>query len=573
MNGINAIFTTSCKSVSKSGKIAIATYIVALIVTSLLDSVLLILLSGMMSDSGVGLSHLSDSVFVVILVIVMVKPVIVTFLNRYIFLRLANEETRIATLLMRVAMNGQWGTTKQLQHGAFLNLVTEGPSAVIRGILMRGCIAIASSVNILIVFLTVFFIDPFSALAFAVYAIAVASIANHYFAQAVKDIGDEKRIAVENQIDLTTRGIALSKTFKIMKSKSYLEYFSNQRSFISKLGAKSEVLSQLPRAFFEFFLGLLVVIIAITYKIDVDVFKLNIVVLGAAAFRIFPLFSQLQAVAIQMSIEESNAKRCLDTLVVRDAKTQLTNYQNDALEDNVVVRLENVSFRYQDAVIDVVDRVCLTIKEGDSLAVIGRSGSGKSTLIDLLIGAVKPTSGRIVWNENQAGKIGFMPQISIATGMKIANSVALEWDVNQIDQKQIENLLIDAKKMKMFDLHNFDDETKDSEMSVGQLQVIGLMRAVYRNPKVLILDEPTSALDEESQTEIMRFVETMNIRSKVIVAHRLATIRSSSRVICMEAGKIIADGSFKEVLDTIPNIENYIETESIVNGSKDDSPE
>jgi ABC-type bacteriocin/lantibiotic exporter with double-glycine peptidase domain len=274
-----------------------------------------------------------------------------------------------------------------------------------------------------------------------------------------------------------------------------------------------------------------------------------------------------------MSIEESNAKRCLDTLVVRDAKTQLTNYQNDALEDNVVVRLENVSFRYQDAVIDVVDRVCLTIKEGDSLAVIGRSGSGKSTLIDLLIGAVKPTSGRIVWNENQAGKIGFMPQISIATGMKIANSVALEWDVNQIDQKQIDNLLIDAKKMKMFDLHNFDDETKDSEMSVGQLQVIGLMRAVYRNPKVLILDEPTSALDEESQTEIMRFVETMNIRSKVIVAHRLATIRSSSRVICMEAGKIIADGSFKEVLDTIPNIENYIETESIVNGSKNDSPE
>ena len=98
-----------------------------------------------------------------------------------------------------------------------------------------------------------------------------------------------------------------------------------------------------------------------------------------------------------------------------------------------------------------------------------------------------------------------MPQNNIATGLKVANSVALEWDFDQIDQKRIYDLFNDIKKMKMFHLLDLDGETKDSELSVGQLQVIGLLRAVYRNPEFLILDEPTSALDEESQTEVMRF--------------------------------------------------------------------
>jgi len=571
LNGLNTTFVASYKTVSKSGKIAIATYVIALVITSLLDSALLVLLSWMMSDSVEGAINLSDSSTFAILIIVLGKPVVVTYINRYIFLRLANEETKIASLLMKTAMDRQWGTDKQLQHGAFLNLVTEGPSAVIRGILMRGCIAISSSINILIVFLTVFYIDAFSALAFAAYAIAIASIANHHFSQKVKYIGDEMRIAVETQIDLTTRGIALSKVFKIMQSKSYMGNFSDQRSLISKLGAKSEVLSQLPRAFFEFFLGLLVVIITVIYKTDLGIFKLNLVVFAAAAFRIFPLFSQLQAVAIQMSIERSNAQRCLDALVENGDNIHSLDVQNFDLDAAVVVQLDSVSYRYQEAALEAIDRISLTIKEGDTLAVIGRSGSGKSTLIDMLIGAVKPSTGRIIWNENYVGKIGFLPQISIATGLKVANSIALEWKIDQIDQKRIDDLLIDVKKMKMFDQHDFNDKKKDSELSVGQLQVIGLMRAVYRSPEILILDEPTSALDEESQIEIMRFVDTMNIKVKVVVAHRLATIRSSSRIICMEAGKIIADGTFDEVIKSIPNIENYIESETAVNGSKNES--
>lgn len=571
MNGLNATFFASYKVVSKSGKVAICAYIVALIITSLLDSVLLILLSGMMSDSVDGAMNLSDSIFIAILMIVLGKPVVVTYLNKYIFFRLANEETKIATQLMKLAMDSQWGTDRQLQHGAFLNLVTEGPSAVIRGILMRGCIAIASSVNIFIVFLTVFYIDFLSALAFATYAIAIVLIANHYFAQGVKNVGDEKRIAVETQIDLTTRGIALSKIFKIMRSRSYLENFRDQRSLISELGAKSEILSQLPRAFFEFFLGLLVVFITIIYKTDIGFFELNPIVFGAAAFRIFPLFSQLQAVAIQMSIEKSNAERCLAVIIENIEKTDASVASNYELESDVVVRLDNVSFRYQEAAINAIDGVCLTIKEGDSLSIIGRSGSGKSTLIDLLIGAVKPSTGTVNWNERYNGRIGFLPQTNIATGLKIANSVALEWDFDQIDSKRIYDLFNNIKKMKMFDQHDFDDETKDSELSVGQLQVIGLLRAVYRNPEFLILDEPTSALDEESQTEIIRFVETMDIKAKLVVAHRLATIKSSSRIICLEAGKILADGTIEEVLKLIPNIESYIESGNIENGSKNDS--
>ena len=563
MRTLRDIFNRSYKEVTKAGKIAVLAYISVLVMASILDSLLLILLSKWMTDLNFAKNELSFELLIATIVVLLGKPILVTYLNVVISRKLADEETEISSRFLKVAMASQWRTDEKLKSGEFLNLVTDGPSAIVRGILIRGCIAIAGVTNILVIFLTVLYIDAISSMIFGLYVVGVSFLANTYFTKLVGQLGDDKRFANEYQIDITTKGIALSKVLKLMNSRSFFSHFRRHRYHLSRLGAKSEVLSQLPRAFFEFFAGFLVVVLIVNYKYELGFFALNIVVFGAAAFRIMPLMSQIQAVAIQMSIEKSNAEQCLEMMNKSGANRQTLNGIFDELDSDVIVELKNVSYRYKDSFVDALDCIDLTIREGESIAVIGISGSGKSTLLDLLNGSIMPSSGMISWNDGFIGKIGFLPQISVAAGIKLGNSIALEWDDEQIDKNRIDSLMADLKKLKLFDQQDFDQEKLDSELSVGQMQVIGLMRTAYMEPAFLILDEPTSALDAGSQSEVMALLKTMKMRGKIIVAHRLETIGECSRVICLESGRIIADGTYMQVETSLQNILNYIDPDTI----------
>jgi ABC-type multidrug transport system fused ATPase/permease subunit len=215
------------------------------------------------------------------------------------------------------------------------------------------------------------------------------------------------------------------------------------------------------------------------------------------------------------------------------------------------IKAEGVSFRYEEATTDVFSGVNLEIKKGHSTAFIGPSGGGKTTMVDILLGLLDPTEGKVTvdgrnikdtksyWYKH----LGYIPQNIYLTDDTIRKNVAFGIDEKEIDDKKVWQALEEAQ------LDDFVKGLPDgldtkvgergSRISGGQRQRIGIARALYRNPEVLVFDEATSALDTETEKEVMKAVDSLHgSKTIIMIAHRLSTIENCDEVYRIEGGKV-----------------------------------
>ena len=222
------------------------------------------------------------------------------------------------------------------------------------------------------------------------------------------------------------------------------------------------------------------------------------------------------------------------------------------------IEYKGVSFAYDTEL--VLQNVNLTIKKGQTIALVGKSGSGKSTMVDLLPRFIDPGLGEIILDGKpiQDYKIkdlrklmGIVSQESILFNDTFLNNIAFGLD--EVDEKDV----IEAAKIA--NAHDFIMETKNgyhtnvgdagSKMSGGQRQRISIARALLKNPPILILDEATSSLDTESEKLVQEaIVNLMKNRTSIVIAHRLSTIQHADKILVMEEGKIVETGNHKELL-------------------------
>ena len=217
------------------------------------------------------------------------------------------------------------------------------------------------------------------------------------------------------------------------------------------------------------------------------------------------------------------------------------------------IALEGVSFAYSGASQPVLRGIDAVIEPKTSVAIIGQTGSGKTTLVDLVMGLLEPTDGRVVVDgvalapENIAcwqAQIGYVPQNLYLTDDTIAANIAFGTPRDEIDMARV------ASAAKAAHLDGFIDSRLDegyetrvgergARLSNGQRQRIGIARALYRNPKVLILDEATSALDYETEQAVMDAVTGLSRELTIImIAHRLHTIEACDVIYEVDGGKL-----------------------------------
>lgn len=224
------------------------------------------------------------------------------------------------------------------------------------------------------------------------------------------------------------------------------------------------------------------------------------------------------------------------------------------------VDVRNVSLRFPDAPSPVIDNVSFSVPRGSSAALVGATGAGKSTLADLVLGVLSPDSGEVLVGgvsprkaiDTWPGAIAYVPQNVALIAGTVKQNVALGIPVSEIDNDLVWEALRRAHLADFLSDHREGLETwigeRGFKLSGGQRQRLGIARALYTRPSLLVLDEATSALDAETELAIIETLAELEGQvTTITVAHRLATIRNADQILYLDHGRIRARGSFDEV--------------------------
>jgi len=227
------------------------------------------------------------------------------------------------------------------------------------------------------------------------------------------------------------------------------------------------------------------------------------------------------------------------------------------------IELQEVSLNYRDDQARALNAVSLSVRPGESVALVGPSGSGKSTLVNLLPRFIEPSVGEVrldgrplrEWNVSALRRqFALVSQDVVLFNDSVADNVSLG-DAESSEATR-ERVLAALKGANLMDFVNGLPQGVDtkighngSELSGGQRQRLAIARAIYKNSPILILDEATSALDSESERLVQAALETlMKGRTSLVIAHRLSTIERADRIIVLDAGRIIEQGTHAELL-------------------------
>jgi len=287
-----------------------------------------------------------------------------------------------------------------------------------------------------------------------------------------------------------------------------------------------------------------------------------IALFGVVSFRMLPSVNRIIQAAQQFSYGRTALDGAVDSLAL--PQRQIRTGADSKSEPFKSLKVSGLQYKYPNTDRVVVEVPSLAIHAGESVGIVGDSGSGKSTLVDLLIGVLTPGVGQVEVNGRDVAehrrfwqdRIGYVPQHVFLMDTSIRQNVAFGISNKSIDDHDVERALRSANLWEFVMSLPEGMETIVGERGVrlsgGQRQRLGIARALYGNPEVIVLDEATSALDSETEKEIVEsFREIAHDHTLIVVAHRTSTLAHCSRLIRLDHGRIVQDGTYEEVIGSL----------------------
>ena len=236
------------------------------------------------------------------------------------------------------------------------------------------------------------------------------------------------------------------------------------------------------------------------------------------------------------------------------------------------IRFDGVRFRYTNDGPWVLDGLNLTIRKGARVGFVGSTGSGKSTTLDLLMGLLMPTEGTllvdgvpIIGNRVRAWQrtIAHVPQSIYLADTSLAENIALGVPRESIDIERVRQVARQAQIAEFIDSgpggYDASVGERGIRLSGGQRQRIGIARALYKQASVLVFDEATSALDNATEQSVMDAIDQLNRDLTILlIAHRLTTVRRCDIIVELEHGRIVAQGTFEQLLECSPSFRTMV---------------
>lgn len=338
------------------------------------------------------------------------------------------------------------------------------------------------------------------------------------------------------------------------------EYAARQREALL-IGYLSITLDSLPAVVLQTVLvcGGLGLLAALTAAGETGVQTLPIAaVFGYAGLRILPMANGLIGTLNHIRSSGPAVDELYEDYIALAAGDEQADGAH--VEFTSSIELDDVSYTYPSAAKPAITSVSLAIRRGESIGIIGATGAGKSTLVDIILGLLPPTSGRIAvdgidlsatstpWKR----RVGYVPQTIHLIDDSLRRNIALGIKDHDVDEERLRAVLEAAQ------LQSFVSQLPDGldtcvgergvRLSGGERQRIAIARALYHDPDVLIFDEATASLDVQTETEINRTISALrSVKTVVVIAHRLSSVKSCDRLVWLAGGRVLDVGSFDEL--------------------------
>lgn len=353
------------------------------------------------------------------------------------------------------------------------------------------------------------------------------------------------------------------------RSDDFIERFQDSGKVFARAQGTNIAISQVPRYFIELIaFGAMVSLVLVLIKLHSGNLGEVLPILAVYALAAFKLLPALQQ--IYSSISQIKGNIAAFEAVKGDLEQSFESQKTAAHTSKPVsmvlkkdITLNNIEFSYPGKVRPAVNGVNMTIPVNSVVGLVGSSGSGKSTLIDLLLGLLTPQQGNLyvgdvtITAENKRAwqdLLGFVPQSIFLSEGSIAENIAFGLPANDIDMSQVRKAVTLAHLTELVEELPDGVNTKVGERGVqlsgGQRQRIGIARALYNRAEVLVFDEATSALDGITEKIVMDAIhEFSGKKTIVMIAHRLKTVQKCDIIYLMDQGKIVDQGSYKELIE------------------------
>jgi ABC-type multidrug transport system fused ATPase/permease subunit len=374
-----------------------------------------------------------------------------------------------------------------------------------------------------------------------------------------------KKILISNSLlqlvdvyrELKLRGTLENYTEEISKMRSDFSIKSARLSFYPNTGKYVLEISIVMTALF-------VSAVQFTIK-DAPAAIVSLITFLAVGSRVIPAVARIQSNLVTMrSVFGASANTI--SLLSEFSEFSQRERKNLELESRAIISFSKVYFRYADSNVDQISDINFEIKEGETVAIVGRSGAGKSTIFDLILGFAKPTGGTIAIEgklpfdfiaENSCA-ISFVPQeIHLLSGT-FKENILLGLPISPELEDKVREILRDLNLVKFSENLDLVIDEKDSpgviQMSGGEKQRIGIARALITNPRIILLDEATSSLDALTERAVSdTLLKLRKNKTVIVIAHRLSTAKNADKIIYLHNGRIEGCGSFEELRSSLPD--------------------
>jgi ATP-binding cassette subfamily C protein len=516
-----------------------------------------------------------------ILTIFLVKALLSILITRKAAFFVATIEAKSAKAIAERVFGGDLAQARLRSREEMAYAIQFGSPAAFNYLLNFTSTVIAEGSLFVLVCLGFLAVDPWATLAAVAYFALIALVIQYFVGTLMAKAGAK---AAESTIDANAAVgdlIAVFRELSVLGLRNkYIDRIYSSRVSAADSAATQTYLNGMPRYIVEaaLLVGVAAFILVQALTGDIVSSAATIGVFLSGGFRLTAAMLPLQAALLSIKGYVPVASKAHEILLDRANEVEspkLTTNNELALigGGSIPLRVEfkNVSFAYSEESGLAVSNLSLVIEPGQQVAFIGPSGAGKSTIADLMCGVLYASSGEISVKSQERllgaqlrDCVSYVPQKPGLVSGSVAQNIALGLEPQDIDEAQVLKALADAHLgevvLALPEGINTDLGKYQEGLSGGQIQRLGLARALYSEPGLLVMDEATSALDAKSEAEIAKALNQMRGQvTVVLIAHRLNTVQHADKVFLIEEGKLNDQGTFQELMRRNPSIDHLVQ--------------